>query len=149
MSSHPDIGPELRQLAQAILDRLDPAVRSAAMMATEALRGPGRCQQVWCPVCALAALISGEQHPLLNVVAEHSVALMSLLNTMAADPDAPPAERVSCTVGLVDALENRDANVLAREVADDYVNGFRCGVDKPVFHGKRGNRSGSPYALQD
>ena len=90
MSSHPDIGPELRQLAQAILDRLDPAVRSAAMMATEALRGPGRCQQVWCPVCALAALISGEQHPLLNVVAEHSVALMSLLNTMAADPDAPP-----------------------------------------------------------
>ncbi len=90
MSSHPDIEPELRQLAQAILDRLDPAVRSAAMMATEALRGPGRCQQVWCPVCALAALISGEQHPLLNVIAEHSVALMSMLRAMAADPQAPP-----------------------------------------------------------
>ncbi|MCB1286320.1 MAG: hypothetical protein KDB47_01140 [Mycobacterium sp.] len=97
MSGHPDIGPELRQLAQAILDRLDPAVRSAATMASETLRGPGRCQQVWCPVCALAALISGEQHPLLNVVAEHSVALMSLLRAMAADPQAaapppPPAD---------------------------------------------------------
>ena len=72
-----------------------------------------------------------------------------LIISTVADPDAPPAERVSCVVGLVDALENRDANVLAREVADDYANGFRCGVDKPAFYGKRGIRSGSPYALQD
>ena len=72
-----------------------------------------------------------------------------LIISTVADPDAPPAERVSCVVGLVDALENRDANVLAREVADDYANGFRCGVDRPAFHGKRGIRSGSPYALQD
>ena len=28
--SHPEIGPELRQLAQTILDKLDPAVRLAA-----------------------------------------------------------------------------------------------------------------------
>lgn len=83
---HSDIGPELRQLAQAILDRLDPAVRSAAAMAAESLRGPGRCEQVWCPVCALAALVSGEQHPMLTVIAEHSVALMTVLRTMAADP---------------------------------------------------------------
>ncbi len=88
MSSHSDLGPELRQLAQLILDRLDPAVRAAATMATDALRGPGRCQQVWCPVCALAALVSGEQHPLLTVIAEHSVALMAVVRAMAADP--PP-----------------------------------------------------------
>ena len=31
---HSDIGPELRALAQAILDRLDPAVRAAAAMAS-------------------------------------------------------------------------------------------------------------------
>ncbi|MGI9123812.1 MAG: hypothetical protein ACR2JM_03545 [Mycobacterium sp.] len=85
-ASHPDLGPELRQLAQAILDRLDPAVRAAATMAGETLRGPGRCQQVWCPVCALAALISGEQHPLLTVIAEHSVSLMTVVRTMVADP---------------------------------------------------------------
>ncbi|MFM9033931.1 MAG: hypothetical protein ACKOQ4_06540 [Mycobacterium sp.] len=96
-AGHPELGPELRQLARAILERLDPAVRAAATMATEALRGPGRCQQVWCPVCALAALASGEQHPLLGVIAEHSVALMSVVRTMAADPqgraeDSRPAE---------------------------------------------------------
>lgn len=88
MSSHSDLGPELRQLAQLILDRLDPAVRAAATMATEALRGPGRCQQVWCPVCALAALVSGEQHPMLTVIAEHSVALMAVVRAMAADPSS-------------------------------------------------------------
>lgn len=92
-SPHSDIGPELRQLAQAILDRLDPAVRAAAAMAADSMRGPARCEQVWCPVCALAALVNGEQHPLLTVVAEHSVALMTVLRAMAADP--PPAGEAS------------------------------------------------------
>ena len=94
---HPEIGPALRQLAQAILDRLDPAVQAAAAMAS-AGGGPGKCQQVWCPVCALAALASGEQHPMLTVVAEHSVALMAMIRAMVADldssgppPDGPPA----------------------------------------------------------
>jgi hypothetical protein len=86
--AHPDIGPELRQLAQTILDRLDPAVRTAAAMASAAGSGPGKCQQVWCPVCALAALVSGEQHPLLTVIAEHSVALLTVVRAMVADIDA-------------------------------------------------------------
>ncbi|HNF03985.1 MAG TPA: hypothetical protein PKI02_06880 [Mycobacterium sp.] len=86
---HPDIGPELRQLAQAILDRLDPAVRSAAAMASAGGAGPGKCQQVWCPVCALAALVSGEQHPMLTVIAEHSVALMAMIRAMVGDLEAP------------------------------------------------------------
>lgn len=95
---HPEIGPELRKLAQAILDRLDPAVRSAAAMATESLAGSGRCQQVWCPVCALAALVSGEQHPLLTVIAEHSVSLMTVVRAMVSEkapensPAGPPAD---------------------------------------------------------
>lgn len=83
---HPDVGPELRRLAQAVLDRLDPAVRAAAAMATETLTGPGRCQQVWCPVCALAALVNGEQHPLLTVIADHSGALLAVIRTMVTDP---------------------------------------------------------------
>lgn len=91
-AGHSDLGPELRQLAQAILDRLDPAVRAAAATAAGSLRGPGRCQQVWCPVCALAALVGGEEHPLLTVIAEHSVSLMTVIRTMAADPTARPAE---------------------------------------------------------
>ena len=91
-ANHSDIGPELRQLAQSILDRLDPAVRAAAAMAADSLRGPGRCQQAWCPVCALAALVSGEQHPMLTVISEHSVALMTMLRTLAADPNAQTAQ---------------------------------------------------------
>ena len=93
--AHPDLGPELRQLAQAILDRLDPAVRSAAAMATGggASQGPGKCQQVWCPVCALAALVSGEQHPLLTVIAEHSVALLAVIRAMVDDLDMTPGPR--------------------------------------------------------
>ncbi|WNG91043.1 hypothetical protein [Mycobacterium sp. ITM-2016-00318] len=95
--THPDLGPELKALAQAILDRIDPAVRAAAAAAAGA-DGPGKCQQVWCPVCALAALVSGEQHPLLTVIAEHSVALLSVVRAMVADvestptPDRPPPD---------------------------------------------------------
>lgn len=83
--AHSDLGPELRQLAQSILEKLDPAVRLAAARAQSASGGAGRCQQVWCPVCALAALIAGEQHPLLDVVAEHSVALLTLVKAMVDD----------------------------------------------------------------
>ncbi|HEV7422817.1 MAG TPA: hypothetical protein VGO30_23715 [Mycobacterium sp.] len=96
---HSDIAPELRQLAQTILDRLDPAVRLAAARA--AAGAEGKCQQVWCPVCALAALVNGEQHPLLTVIAEHSVALLAVVRAMAETtgpaaetpepPDGPPA----------------------------------------------------------
>ena len=82
---HSDVGPELRQLAQTILDRLDPAVRAGAAMAAGGREG--KCQQVWCPVCALAALVNGEQHPLLTVIAEHSVALLTVVRAMA-EPSA-------------------------------------------------------------
>lgn len=87
---HSDIPPELRQLAQAILDKLDPAVRLAAARASAEGAGPGPCQQVWCPVCALAALVNGEQHPLLSVIAEHSVALLTVIRAMVGDPQPPP-----------------------------------------------------------
>lgn len=90
--AHPDLGelgPELRKLAQAILDRLDPAVRAAALLAASSGDGPGKCQQVWCPVCALAALVTGEEHPLLTIVAEHSVALYEVIRAVVgeAEPD--------------------------------------------------------------
>ncbi|CAM3299258.1 hypothetical protein MYIN104542_25845 [Mycobacterium intermedium] len=83
MTRHTDLGPELRKLAQSVLAGLDPAVRAAAAVASSA--GVGKCQQVWCPVCAVAALLSGEQHPLLTVVADHSVALMDVLRSMVDD----------------------------------------------------------------
>lgn len=114
---HANLGPELRQLAQAILDRLDPAVRAAAAMVGEGMRGSGRCQQVWCPVCALAALINGEQHPMLTVIAEHSVALMSVIQAMAATgSDDGPGESGTGTGTDTDTDPPRDADDDAEEV---------------------------------
>jgi hypothetical protein len=96
--AHSDIGPELRRLAQALLNKFDPAVRSTAALASAAGVGAGKCQQVWCPVCALAALVNGEQHPLVSVIADHSVALLDVIRAMVDDidptqippPDDPP-----------------------------------------------------------
>jgi hypothetical protein len=89
--SHSEIGPELRQLAQTILDRLDPVVRLAAARAAGSGDSPGKCQQVWCPVCALAALAAGEEHPLLTVIAEHSVALLAVVRAVIQDTAATAA----------------------------------------------------------
>jgi hypothetical protein len=96
--AHTDIGTELRRLAQAILDGVDPAVRAAAAMASGAGAGTGKCQQVWCPVCALAAVVTGEEHPLVTVIADHSVALLDVIRAIVDNidrsaeppPDGPP-----------------------------------------------------------
>ncbi|OBF59932.1 hypothetical protein A5756_04105 [Mycobacterium sp. 852002-53434_SCH5985345] len=96
--AHSDIGPELRRLAQTILDGIDPAVRTAAALTAGRGAGTGKCQQVWCPVCALAALATGEQHPLITVIADHSIALLEVIRAMLDDingaerppPDGPP-----------------------------------------------------------
>lgn len=103
---HPDIGPELRKLAQTVLDRLDPAVRAAAAMAGGRGESPGKCQQVWCPVCALAAVASGEHHPMLDVIAEHSVALLTVIRAIVEggerqppEPDGPDGAAVRATPG--------------------------------------------------
>jgi hypothetical protein len=88
--AHPDIGPELRRLAQAILDGIDPAVRAAAALTAGGGAGTGKCQQVWCPVCALAALATGDQHPLLTVIADHSIALLEVIRAIVDDIDRSP-----------------------------------------------------------
>lgn len=100
--AHPEIGPELRKLAEAILNGIDPAVRMAAAMTAGNGVGTGKCQQIWCPVCALAALATGDQHPLLTVIADHSIALLEVIRAIVDDldrsakptpqppPDGPP-----------------------------------------------------------
>ena len=49
-----------------------------------------------------------------------------------------------CVVGYVDARANNDANVLARQVADNLAADFVCNKDRPIFYGERGSLSGSP-----
>jgi hypothetical protein len=114
--AHPDIGPELRKLAQAILDGIDPAVRTAAALTAGGGVGTGKCQQVWCPVCALAALATGDQHPLLTIIADHSIALLEVIRAIVDDidrsakppPDRPPGGGVSTEPGAGTTTDDRD-----------------------------------------
>jgi hypothetical protein len=94
-----ELGPELRKLAQTMLDGVDPIVRAAALRASGSGFGAGKCQQAWCPVCALAALVTDEQHPLLTIIAERSIELLAVIRAMVEDsngsnppprPDGPP-----------------------------------------------------------
>ena len=43
----------------------------------------------------------------------------------------------TCHVGYVDAVANSDANLLARAIADEKAQEFKCGQDKPEVRGKR------------
>ena len=43
----------------------------------------------------------------------------------------------------VDAVANRDANALARQLADERARTFRCGIDKPAAIGRT---EGGPLA---
>lgn len=57
---------------------------------------------------------------------------------------ATPANPTSCVVGYVDALENKEANTLARAVADGEAPDFACGLNEPQWHGKRGRLAADP-----
>lgn len=46
-----------------------------------------------------------------------------------------PGGPAGCTVGYVDANANRDANALARDVADTVAPGFVCGKERPRWYG--------------
>jgi hypothetical protein len=92
IGEHPELGPELKQLAQQILIVLAPLIQAAAVFAPSVGDEPGKCQQRWCPVCAIAAIASGEEHPLAAIVAEHGAALLSVVRAMADSKDAAPAD---------------------------------------------------------
>jgi len=53
----------------------------------------------------------------------------------------------ACVVGFVDARSNSNANVLARDVADNIAVDFQCNKYRPKFYGIRGPYSGSPTGL--
>ncbi len=67
-------------------------------------------------------------------------AQMLVVSTVA-DPDKPEGQRKSCIVGIVDALANPDANLIARDIADSYAREFRCGADRPKLYGATGPRT--------
>uniref|UniRef100_A0A2A4YPB2 DUF3558 domain-containing protein n=1 Tax=OCS116 cluster bacterium TaxID=2030921 RepID=A0A2A4YPB2_9PROT len=41
----------------------------------------------------------------------------------------------TCVVGLIDAWRNKEANLLAREIADTVTASFNCTTQEPKYHG--------------
>lgn len=48
-------------------------------------------------------------------------------------------EGEACVVGYVEATANKDANVLARKVADEEARDFACRYSEAMWHGERRN----------
>ena len=66
------------------------------------------------------------------------------------DQTGQPEDMTGCVTAYVDALENKDANELARKLADEQAPNFPCGKQKPVFHGKVGSKISEPqYVYPD
>ncbi|MGW5571547.1 hypothetical protein ACWEVD_10130 [Nocardia thailandica] len=80
---------ELRLLAEALLERVEPVLRRTAVDGRPDLGGCG-----WCPMCAAAALVRGDHHDVVAALAEHGTALVTILREALAgvpvDPLLPP-----------------------------------------------------------
>jgi len=97
-AGHPGLGAEVRGIAVAVLDRLEPALdRVRAGTATGTVDGAA-CGV--CPVCAVLAVINRERPELAARVAEQAASMLAVLRTAleegdpvakAAPPEPPPA----------------------------------------------------------
>jgi len=52
----------------------------------------------------------------------------------------------SCVIGYVDAKANRNANELARQIADELAFSFKCTEDKAQYKGNVGPYAGTPVS---
>ncbi|WP_433714702.1 hypothetical protein ACQP2U_11795 [Nocardia sp. CA-084685] len=75
---------ELKLLAEAVLERVEPVLRRAAD------GQPDWSSCSWCPVCAAAALVRGEHHDVLAVVADHGTAIVTVLREALAGVPVDP-----------------------------------------------------------
>lgn len=80
---------ELRLLAEAVLERVEPVLRKTA--------ADGRSEWSscsWCPVCAAAALVRGEHHDVVAAIADHGTSIVTVLREALAgvpvEPVVPP-----------------------------------------------------------
>ncbi|MGW4845858.1 hypothetical protein [Nocardia brasiliensis] len=97
---------ELKLLAEAVLERVEPVLRRAADGQVEW----SSCD--WCPVCAAAALVRGEHHEVLQSVADHGTAIVTVLREALAgvpvDPVMPEHDH---------AAPHRDSTAAHRDAA--------------------------------
>ncbi|MEV6280506.1 hypothetical protein [Nocardia sp. NPDC051832] len=65
---------ELKLLAEAVLEKVEPVLRRSA---TEGQAEWSSCS--WCPVCAAAALVRGEHHDVVAAIADHGTSIVTVL----------------------------------------------------------------------
>lgn len=91
MDGMAEFAAELKLLAEAVLERVEPVLRQAADGQVEW----SSCS--WCPVCAAAALMRGQHHEVLQTVADHGTAIVTVLREALAgvpvDPVMPEPEQ--------------------------------------------------------
>ncbi|QBS46359.1 hypothetical protein DMB37_32010 [Nocardia sp. CS682] len=75
---------ELKLLAESVLERVEPVLRQAADGQVEW----SSCN--WCPVCAAAALLRGQHHEVLQSVADHGTAIVTVLREALAGVPVEP-----------------------------------------------------------
>ncbi|MCJ0893474.1 hypothetical protein [Rhodococcus sp. ARC_M5] len=80
-SDHSELGADLLALADTVLTRLEPILSRVAE--TQQDRDQQGCS--WCPVCALAAMLRGERHDLVELVASEGAVVIALLRQLLAD----------------------------------------------------------------
>ncbi|MET9491574.1 hypothetical protein [Nocardia sp. NPDC006630] len=132
-AGHPDdnfseFAEELRLLAEAVLERVEPVLRRTA--------ADGRTQWsscAWCPVCAAAAVVRGEHHDVVAAIADHGTAIVTVLREALAgvpvEPVLPP-----------------DLDPESPEYQAWLHDSF--GHDSDT-HGRHGDSSGGPDAPED
>ncbi|ORI13347.1 hypothetical protein [Rhodococcus sp. 1168] len=88
-TEHSDVAAELWALAETVLTRVEPMLRQAVTDQQE--RPRQGCS--WCPVCALSALIRGEQHELLTVLATEGATVVAMIRQLIAEHLDGPASQ--------------------------------------------------------
>lgn len=71
-----------------------------------------------------------------------------LVISTVAQPEQYGSQKQSCPIGYVDARANKNANQLAQDIADQFAQQFKCGIDQAKFYGNIGKYSGAPSRLQ-
>ncbi|MFI9505504.1 hypothetical protein [Nocardia sp. NPDC052566] len=76
---------ELKLLAEAVLERVEPVLRRSA---ADGQAEWSSCS--WCPVCAAAALVRGEHHDVVAAIADHGTAIVTVLREALAGVPVEP-----------------------------------------------------------
>lgn len=98
-AGHPWLTGETRQLAEQLLDHVEPWVQRLREDRPADTADPMPATCAWCPLCALAATLRGERPELAMRLAEHASGLLAAAREALAQhgpgpqgPDQPAAE---------------------------------------------------------